>query len=847
MSGTTSLSTTGSTAPVLEYLCLFTRDLRRKQKRWQDGRLKYHTFNKRIMVYDDRGNFVGDTHWRADCDLDAGEEVELERGGVIVQISDCVGRQTQDLSELIDKPLQEKQQRHAAAASRTPAPSLVRRPDPRLQPPPDHFQLRHRPLKDLIGTPTGHHGRAAVPVGSPFEQRHGTPRSSDPHDEERPGKRRKRDNTPPSKMGYARSLFGATLSLSGAPVSSAPLRRPAAETHQRLPGPPNSSSDNALPRLDGPRSPEPPDRVAGRHRSSSVEITTAVQHAPAPESAPRLGTTPRATRDPPSNSNQGAVSRTSNQYPLREMPNPAAPARRTVQPRTTKCAQVSENGLQLGRPASPEERTKLVNGVQRKPRGASAIPSRQAIEQLSPEIIEIVDEGDGMDGAERDKTDAAGPKTELRLKSKRKRGLLLVSEQTTSRSKDQGAIQPGRSRQNHPPHPAASLGQASHRRRKEASQCSKTLADETPQEENPPFRGEETAYHHSVEEDIDDVGTTDERKDGPVLLHNDNATGPVAPVPAGPRLIRLGRKSVKSRELIGFVPKDASAPNGSERSALIGAGQPRTEETSEESSDPSHTIAKDLPAVKDGGKAVTDNPRKGALHFGLPAAGLASEGLSLAPSRCSSAAGKPTSEPGVGILSNNGQPRAVSPQPVVCGSCHAGDHQLPRAKLLTRELARPASTTPGCLDEGLDESGSVQGIGNPAEAKSHSSRHSEQNLDQAQAPAVPKPDSVDICDASAAVQGAQNRPSKLPNPATRGRKAALKADAAGQAPQCFLPVDTTVGLVTRSGGGSSSATPGAGKNEPARRKMTFPGFVSVGGGGPWSREAHDLLATGRPG
>jgi hypothetical protein len=29
-------------------------------------------------------------------------------------------------------------------------------------------------------------------------------------------------------------------------------------------------------------------------------------------------------------------------------------------------------------------------------------------------------------------------------------------------------------------------------------------------------------------------------------------------------------------------------------------------------------------------------------------------------------------------------------------------------------------------------------------------------------------------------------------------------------------------------------------------KMTFPGFVSAKGGGPWSREAHDLLETGRP-
>jgi len=43
---------TQNTAPVLEFQCLFTFDLRRKQKRWQDGFLRFHTFNKRIMVYD---------------------------------------------------------------------------------------------------------------------------------------------------------------------------------------------------------------------------------------------------------------------------------------------------------------------------------------------------------------------------------------------------------------------------------------------------------------------------------------------------------------------------------------------------------------------------------------------------------------------------------------------------------------------------------------------------------------------------------------------------------------------------------------------------------------------------
>ncbi|KAK0612363.1 hypothetical protein B0T17DRAFT_475913, partial [Bombardia bombarda] len=201
-----------SSAPVLEYLCLFTHDLKRKQKRWQDGRLKYHTFNNRIMVYDDRGNFVGDMHWRHGGELDEGEELELERGCVIVQVAECVGRQNQDLSELIDKRAREKEERKAKVASRPPIPvpmhtplSIHRRSAAQDTPQP---QPRHRPLNQLLGTPSGHHGRAVVPTESPFEQRH--------KDGETPtGQKRKRFNdTPPSKMGYAQSLFGASLSLS---------------------------------------------------------------------------------------------------------------------------------------------------------------------------------------------------------------------------------------------------------------------------------------------------------------------------------------------------------------------------------------------------------------------------------------------------------------------------------------------------------------------------------------------------------------------------------------------------------------------------------------------------------
>ncbi|GAB1312386.1 5'-3' DNA helicase ZGRF1-like N-terminal domain-containing protein (Fragment) [Madurella fahalii] len=232
-------SSGGHNAPVLEFLCLFTYDLRRKQKRWQDGRLKYHTFNKRVMVYDDRGNFVGDMHWRREWEFDEGEEVELERGGIIVQVAECVGRQNQDLSELLDKRVKERAQRQARVATRSPFSVLPARTPLSAPVVQDHFQTRHRPLNQLLGTPTGHHGRAAVPTESPFELRQKASEAPGARPDSRPAKRRKHDTTPPSKMGYAQSLFGAPLTLSAVPVSSAPPRRltPASRTASEIPGP----------------------------------------------------------------------------------------------------------------------------------------------------------------------------------------------------------------------------------------------------------------------------------------------------------------------------------------------------------------------------------------------------------------------------------------------------------------------------------------------------------------------------------------------------------------------------------------------------------------------------------
>ncbi|KAI5463969.1 hypothetical protein BGZ63DRAFT_350782, partial [Mariannaea sp. PMI_226] len=207
-----STGTVPTSAAVLDFICLFTHDLKRKQKRWQDGALKYHTFNKRIMVYDDRGHFIGDAHWQAEAHLDSGDEFELDRGAAIVQVSDCTGQKEQDLTELLDKRARDVEKRRAnAGVSRTPRPSAQPTSSTNGDSQNLHFQLRQRPLSDMLGTPS-RIGRAVISAHSPFEARQMAQRN-EKGDEPRPAKRMKPEVSPPSKSYHARALFGATLTL----------------------------------------------------------------------------------------------------------------------------------------------------------------------------------------------------------------------------------------------------------------------------------------------------------------------------------------------------------------------------------------------------------------------------------------------------------------------------------------------------------------------------------------------------------------------------------------------------------------------------------------------------------
>lgn len=161
-----SVPQTQNTAPVIEFNCLYTHDVRRKQKRWQDGFLRYHTFNKRVMVYDVPRNFLGDHHWTEGGELQEGDELNLDKGGVMVQVAEEVGRTETDISEL--RAQKRDRSSPAKPISSSPMSSRAPRTVQRVQGN-TSSQIKHKSLNTLLGSARGQIGRAALPTRSPFE------------------------------------------------------------------------------------------------------------------------------------------------------------------------------------------------------------------------------------------------------------------------------------------------------------------------------------------------------------------------------------------------------------------------------------------------------------------------------------------------------------------------------------------------------------------------------------------------------------------------------------------------------------------------------------------------------
>ena len=128
--------------------------------------MRFHTFNKRIMIYDVPQNYIGDTHWRKDQVVQDGDELQLERG-ILVQVGEAVGSIEQDLTALFEK----KRHRQAVSpgkATTPPQPALLASARSTAAP---ISQLRPKPLIALLGPPRGPHGRALLSTKSPYEHR----------------------------------------------------------------------------------------------------------------------------------------------------------------------------------------------------------------------------------------------------------------------------------------------------------------------------------------------------------------------------------------------------------------------------------------------------------------------------------------------------------------------------------------------------------------------------------------------------------------------------------------------------------------------------------------------------
>ena len=274
-----------NTAPVNEYRCLFTSDLRRKQKRWQDGYLKYHTFNSRVMVYDTSRNFLGDTYWKESNEVQEGDELTLDKG-IMVEVAEAMGVTQTDLTPILDRKKESPLRNNSAPMQRAvPRPAIPATNALRAG-----SQLRHKSLNTLLGTPKGPTGKAA-PMRSPFETRK---EKENQGEEERASKRQKTacspvEQTTSSPVAVNKPTSNKSLPLwaktSDAKTDFAPPRplpRPAAVITLDS-EPDNISSDVTLPST-------PPGIVRPLSRPNTSSMPGTNQRAT--EEAPAF-TTPR--------------------------------------------------------------------------------------------------------------------------------------------------------------------------------------------------------------------------------------------------------------------------------------------------------------------------------------------------------------------------------------------------------------------------------------------------------------------------------------------------------------------------------------------------------------------------
>jgi hypothetical protein len=943
---------------------------------------------------------------------------------------ECVGRQEQDLSELLDKRVKEREQRQAWVAMRSSAAAASPNTPlagARVQ---DHFQTRHRPLNHLLGTPTGHHGRAVVPTESPFELRQKAIDSPNDQTDSRPAKRRKREITPPSKKGYAQNLFGATLSLSAVPLSSAPPREPVYPTQRQQPES-SSLQEEVRPNVARVREDQSSARGTGLHGTSSanggappartlVETNRSVVH----EDQELLETTSRALdRSYPKNAIPGRWASVPQPANPGNQPSislgsgrpPAAAVRPAIHPRAEReatkpfpkrtpvvnQAKAVSNAQAVDVPEAGVSRSQAIvveedpgpgpdfgrQTLERQKEADAAAPQSRAKKPpkrkkppqaaVEPLVVESRTTAKHPEDAEEPRKEE---RTELRLKPRQKRGLLMLSEKRnqTKRPKRHDTLpdEPspiGRSSEQHTtpaadePDLAESLGTAdafpelrqddpfaswpvapknltpepeprppqsdghhdaqcgdeaevenAHATMRTAGTASSEHTTESadlpdspkPADNNtdandetmnlppsPRGKGRKLRSKRSAQaekeaseppspelddhlEDFDPEPTTsrpsrqtrktkaldDEASARPKKRARkadsaDSAGEELPQAPPKPRLARLSKKSVRSREVFGLVP--SSPPVGNlvnPVQPLLSAGgfNPVTDDAATRT-----YFGRALQVVNEA-QVPVEEPQRALPPTTLPEATppALQRHNSLCVARMGErAVGESTVEHPSTTTLQSDPPirRSLIPDADTVSSTGSGKDKDTAAK-----APLPGPETIAASEKETTPTTTRSSITNPKEPPAVDSRALPSQLhgdllSLPEQPQQPMNDTSEIGTDSGVTDGPSKpvpyasaagptRP-RIVNPATRGRKAALKSDAAGQVPQPVVAVEPPVVPARISVGMRQPAVPRpdpAAVSERPKRTMRFPGFASAKGGGPWSREAHDLLESARP-
>ncbi|KAI1423888.1 hypothetical protein F5Y12DRAFT_755164 [Xylaria sp. FL1777] len=768
-----------TTAPVREHACLFTHDLRRKQKRWQDGRLKYHTFNRRVMVYDERGNFVGDTHWREDDDLADGDDLELERGGVIIQVGECVGSRDQDLSDLIDKRAQERAQRQAAAAARRPPVTTVATLHAVK---PQSLPQKH--LHDIIGTPSGHHGRAVLPKESPYEerrQRQPPPQS----DDSRPAKRQRRDISPPSKSGYAQNLFGATLTLSGRLSSQVPAH--------------NRSQRISLPANDAQLSTK---TLAGLHSSIRPEPTVCANRdmlnepgtSPTRKQRPKL----MLNREEEIRSGRSSVlySQSANQNSRKHREMNKAP---------------EQADLRVGRSREPPPLGGPQN-IHNKNRLGAGNDCTQA---RKPQDLDIIDLTEDLAGTSKRPVHRE-PRTELRIKPRKKRGLLMISERDTisGSSLEHELANTGSDGHERSLSPKAGPVSISSDKKGEktrstntqhtGSKFSKEARNIVPQRKK--MKGnngnQEGGHSDSRSSCIDSTRHLEDEE----LDESQHLDG----------LNPESWKRTKPRSSIKQCDAYTTDTDTTEsRKYLKRVKRPPTEDTvSSSSADKDHGR---LQSLRGGDNAAADE---------MPAPCLAKLGRKSVKSK----------EVIGFVFDDEPGPILSVRQNEHIQEEHSLDFQpAPDICKQQRQFSSKVYDNLVMTEERLDAE--------PRSLRERSQVIQGQKSRQSQLPNNQAGLTIQTKEALSTMTATTTKQLKLPisNPATRGKKAAKPSDAAGQMPICPLPAEPLKSSLLHQHPGKMNGQ----ENKDKGAAGLMPGFCKANGG-PWSREAHDLFDFKRP-